>query len=158
MALFGTLGVLKLQTQNVKLQRAINYLEENNLREIFESVSPGNNRIIEIEGKQVYAIFQEYLSKLPHDVKIEGHHKYIDIQYIFEGKEIIRLASEKDIISPDVYITEKDVHFPSVAEYSQLLLRKGDAAIFYPEDLHGPCCCIDYPKNVKKIVVKVAVY
>jgi biofilm protein TabA len=67
------------------------------------------------------------------------------------------LATEKDIVKRDNYQCEKDIYFPEVKSFSFIQLRKSDAAILFPEDLHGPCCCIDKPSLVQKIVVKVEV-
>ena len=40
----------------------------------------------EIDGKQVYALVQEYQSKRPADGKWEAHRKYIDLQYVVRGR------------------------------------------------------------------------
>jgi YhcH/YjgK/YiaL family protein len=157
MAIFGTIEILKKQTQNAQLLKALDFILKTDIKSVFAQVTPEKKQTIEIDGKKIFAIFQSYSSKLPDDTKIEGHKEYIDIQYIFSGEERILLASEKDIVSPDPYNSEKDVYFPKVKNSSNIQLRKGDAAILFPEDLHGPCCCIDKPMPVEKVVIKVAV-
>ena len=38
-----------------------------------------------IDGDTIFAMVQEYDTKELCDAKLEGHFKYIDIQYVFEG-------------------------------------------------------------------------
>jgi biofilm protein TabA len=157
MALIGSLEILKKQTQDVKITEALKYLQNTNITKEFGNVSPGNNKTIEIDLKNIYAIYQEYMSKPHTEIKVEGHKKYIDIQYIFEGEEQILLSSDNYIVERGEYNEEKDCYFPKVDKYSVLHLKPGDATILFPEDLHGPGYCIDKPDNVKKVVIKVTV-
>jgi biofilm protein TabA len=157
MAIFGTLDVLKKQTSNQRLIKAIEYLGKADLQAVFSTITIDKSQKVEIEGDKIFAIFQTYNSKKLEDVKLEGHRKYIDIQYIFSGEERILLASSKDIVTPYTYNSEKDIYFPAVKSFSHIQLRAGDGAIISPEDIHGPCCCVDKPKLAQKIVVKVAV-
>lgn len=34
-------------------------------------------------------------------------------------------------------------------------MTDGCYAVFFPEDVHRPCCMMDAPEDVKKIVLKV---
>lgn len=157
MALVGSLKVLKQQTQKSRLIAAIEYLENTDIKTEFKDVSAGNNKIIELNGKTIFAIYQTYESKPHNEIKVEGHKKYIDIQYIFEGNEQILLASPSDILKEDNYNEEKDIYFPKIKAYSIVQLKPGDGAILFPEDLHGPGYCVQEPGSIKKIVIKVAV-
>jgi YhcH/YjgK/YiaL family protein len=112
---------------------------------------------INLEGDDIIVNFQTYTSRAKNDLKIEGHKKYIDIQYLFSGEECIYLASQKDVLKAEDLDTEKDVFFAEVKSASAIHLRKGDALILMPEDLHGPGYCIDNLSEVQKIVIKVAV-
>ncbi|MBD7912182.1 YhcH/YjgK/YiaL family protein [Clostridium sp. Sa3CVN1] len=54
-------------------------------------------------------------------------------------------------------LEEKDVaFFKDIEHSSKLEINSGEYAIFFPEDGHKPCCALDAPSKVKKIVVKVA--
>ena len=157
MAIFGTLGVLQEQVSDSSLFEGISFLMNADLGEIFKKVSPGNKEVVEIDGKNVYAIFQEYDTKLPEEVKMEGHEKYIDIQFIYEGGEQIDVCGLNEITEGVEYNDEKDIYFPKVSSYSSMVLNKGYGAIIFPEDIHGPSRCIGNPSRVKKVVVKVSV-
>jgi len=157
MAIFGSLGVLQEQVSDSYLFEGISFLMNTDLGEIFKRVSPDNKEVVEIDGKNVYAIFQEYDTKLPEAVKMEGHEKYIDIQFIYEGNEQIDICGLNEITESDEYNDEKDIYFPEVSSYSSMVLNAGYGAILFPEDIHGPARCIGTPGRVKKVVIKVSV-
>lgn len=112
-------------------------------------------KTVEIDGKNVYAIFQEYDTKLHDNAKLEGHRKYADVQFIYEGAEIIGMCDLKDLDGGADYNDEKDIFFCKSKKLSHVILGAGEGAILYPEDLHAPCMCIGEQKRVKKIVFKV---
>jgi biofilm protein TabA len=158
MALFGTLKVLANQTvASDLLKEGIKYLETVNMEQMFAEVSPGNNKKVEIKGKQLFAIFQEYDTKPLSGLKFEGHKRYIDIQYIHSGEEVIGVAGLAQITEPDAYNDEKDIHLSKVGRYSNWLLLPNEAAIFYPEDMHAPGMAVNSPTRVKKVVIKIAI-
>lgn len=155
MAVFGTVATLEAQACQKKYGKVIDFLKNTNLAEIFAEVSPGNKKTVEIDGKNVYAIFQEYDTKLHENAKLEGHRAYADVQYIYEGAEIIGYCDIKDIAAEPEYNAEKDIFFCKSNKLSHVILGAGEAAILEPADLHAPCMCIGEPKHVKKIVFKV---
>jgi YhcH/YjgK/YiaL family protein len=107
----------------------------------------------EIDGDNIFALIQEYKTK---DIaKLEGHRKYIDIQYIHSGVELMGVASLNDqtVISDD---PEKDLTFYE-GEASFIKLESEMFAIFFPQDLHMPGIKLTDAKHVKKIVIKVRV-
>ena len=68
------------------MQKALEFL-----REIQDKVIPDGN--VEIDGTNVYAIVQSYISKPDAATpKFEAHLKYIDIQYMISGKELMGWA------------------------------------------------------------------
>ncbi|MBN2165946.1 MAG: YhcH/YjgK/YiaL family protein [Marinilabiliaceae bacterium] len=158
MALFGKLDVLANQAASFDLlHEGIKYLQTVNMEDMFSEVSPGNNKKVEIKGKSLFAIFQEYDSKPLSGLKFEGHKRYIDIQYIYSGEEFIGVAGLDQISEPAEYNDEKDIHLSKVAKYSNWMLLPGEGAIFYPEDMHAPGMAIEQPQRVKKVVVKIAI-
>lgn len=52
---------------------------------------------------------------------------------------------------------EKDVAFYAIPpeRESSLLMQPGMFAVFFPHDIHRPCCQTTRPAKVKKVVVKI---
>ncbi|MBR8533952.1 YhcH/YjgK/YiaL family protein [Carboxylicivirga mesophila] len=157
MAIIGTLSTLMNQCNNERIKTAINYLLKTNISSVFTTVSAGTPFEVEIDGRRIFAIFQTYETKPIAEAKMEGHQKYIDIQYIHKGTEQILIAPINRIVKDDPYDATKDLYFPKVADYSNIRLATGSGCILYPDDLHAPCISIDAPTKVEKIVIKVAV-
>lgn len=107
----------------------------------------------EIEKDTIFALIQEYNTKDPKEAKLEAHRKYIDIQYIHSGAELIGIApfhQQPQVVDKP----ENDITFFE-GEASFVKLETGMFAIFFPEDLHMPGILIHQPATVKKIVIKV---
>ena len=105
-----------------------------------------------------YVSVQEYTTKARRDAKYEAHKKFIDIQMLLSGKELIAVTPiDKMEISVE-YNNEKDVmFFQHNDECTDYLLEGGDFLILYPEDVHMPGVCVNEKSPVRKIVVKVPV-
>ena len=106
-------------------------------------------------NENVYVTVSEYETKNPEDAKFESHRKYIDLQYLLEGEELIGHTNPHDleIISP--YSEEKDIAF---YEYDGGEILKASASnyfIFFPDDAHRPCLHPGKKNTVRKIVVKI---
>jgi biofilm protein TabA len=113
---------------------------------------------VEIDGEQAYALFQSYDTR-PGEPKFEAHRKYLDIQYVAAGEEIIGWAFIDRMVVDAAYDEAKDVclgHVPP-AEVTPVRLSAGQLAVLYPTDAHAPKLAAGAPAAVKKIVVKVAV-
>ncbi|MBQ8758690.1 MAG: YhcH/YjgK/YiaL family protein [Clostridia bacterium] len=110
----------------------------------------------EIDGENVYAVVQEYETKAPG--KFESHKKYIDIQFIVSGNELIKYENISALKACTEYDAEKDfMLFDGKDDVTELILKEGMFAVFYPEDGHMPGLAVKNPENVSKIVVKVLV-
>ena len=115
-------------------------------------IEPGT---YEIENKSVFAIVQDYDTKEIKDCVLEGHTKYIDIQYIVQGTELMGVVIKKDqkAISSDL---DKDYTFYE-GTTSFVRVEEGMFTIFFPDDLHMPCVQAGESSRVKKVVVKVLI-
>lgn len=130
-----------------RVKKAFEFLEEID----FETIEPGRYNV---EGDEIFALVSEYNTKLPADVLPEAHERYMDIQYMVSGEEMIGYAplEDQDIIKP--YNAEKDIVFYQT-EMSKLRFSEGMFAVFFPNDIHAPGIMVDTQKPVKKVVVKV---
>ena len=102
-----------------------------------------------------YVSVQEYTTKARRDAKYEAHKKFIDIQMILSGKELIAVTPIEKMEISDEYNPEKDVmFFKHNDECTDYLLEAGDFLILNPEDVHMPGVCVNEKSSVRKIVVK----
>lgn len=106
-----------------------------------------------IDNDDIFAIVQEYETKEEKNTKLEGHKKYIDIQYVIKGVELMGVTTKKDQKITEVN-EEKDYTFFE-GETSLVRVEEGMFTIFFPDDLHRPCVKAGQIAKVKKVVVKV---
>ncbi len=109
-------------------------------------------------GNDIYALVQKYTTRLPQDGKMEAHRKYIDIQAVISGCEIIGVSTLAGLKEISAYTAEKDCElFEHDAEISSLIkLRPGDFMLLYAGEGHMPCIAVHgSPMEVKKVVIKV---
>lgn len=113
----------------------------------------------EIDGDRVFAMVQRYATAEVNPPKFEAHRKYIDVQCIMSGAEVIGWAPLGAMAVTEKYDAAKDVCFGFVPEasWSPVTLCAGELAVLYPEDAHAPKLPSGNPSQVEKIVVKVAV-
>ena len=113
----------------------------------------------EIDGKSLYAAVSSYTSKATDVAKFEGHENYIDIQVVMSGIEKIGNIEISEAEENVPYNSEKDVAFYKDADNASFVVaKKGDFAVFFPNDIHKPGMTFgDTPTEVKKLVVKVRV-
>jgi biofilm protein TabA len=135
------------------LKEAIDFLRMDNM----ENLADGRTAI---NGQRVFALVQRYeTKKIKGEPKFEYHRKYIDIQYIVSGEEVIGWAPAERVAITEPYDSEKDVCFGRVpeGEVTPLYLRSGQMAVLYPEDGHAPGLAAERPSKVMKVVIKIAV-
>ncbi len=111
----------------------------------------------ELEGKELYAMVQEYDTKTDDATKTEAHRKYIDIQFLVSGRECIQVFDMEQAVPLAEFDGEKDVGFyQNDANATACILQAGDYCILFPWDAHRPGMCLNnLPAPVKKIVVKI---
>ena len=111
-----------------------------------------------LDGDDVYALVQNYLTLPASEKKFESHKKYLDIQYMAEGEEIIQYAPLAQLTVETPYTAKDDYAlYKEPTSSTSLLLPAKSFAIFYPDDGHKPGCCIAGSIAVKKVVVKVKI-
>jgi YhcH/YjgK/YiaL family protein len=110
-----------------------------------------------LEGDDLFVIYMEYESKEPAECKMENHKKYIDIQYMVSGEELIGVTTLKDQIPTVPYDETKDVAFYKNDYTSLIKLAQDQFAIFFPHDLHMPCIKAAQVSPVRKAVFKISI-
>lgn len=113
----------------------------------------------EIDGDEIYAFVQKHPTKPIAEKLLEVHRKYIDIQYIVNGREVIAwapLAELKECTMPFDPALDAAL-YKGIPDMVSVQLRAGQFALLFPEDAHAPSCAWDVPAEVLKVVVKVMV-
>ena len=112
----------------------------------------------EIEGKKIYAKITQYETEAKEHRRPESHEKYVDIQYICSGEEMICSApiAEVGAIDEDCLAKRDIIFYKSVGTETQVILTQGMFAVYFPWDVHRPNCNAgEQTAHVRKILVKV---
>ena len=113
---------------------------------------------VDLKGDEVFALYQTYETKDIAEAKIETHEKYIDIQYMLSGEEIIRVADRAELRDSGGYSDEEDIEFWAMdSKGMDVVLKPGDFTVLFPQDGHAPRLNSGAPGTVRKVVIKVAV-
>ena len=111
---------------------------------------------IVLDGDSLFINVQSYTSKPESDCGFEAHKKYIDIQLILEGEEIIGYESADKLTLTKEYDGSADYMLYALnGEYDKVRLTRGDFVILFTEEPHAPAIAADTPAPVRKAVVKV---
>jgi biofilm protein TabA len=109
-----------------------------------------------VDGNDLFYTIQRYKTKPVREGKLEAHRKYIDIQFLLSGQEIIGYAPLKGLKVAQEYNPEKDIAFyETPKEITKVILEPGLFCILFPEDAHLPCRQVDKPREVRKVVIKI---
>lgn len=132
------------------IKKALDYIAASD----FTAMEPGR---YELDGTNLFVLVQAYDS-IPKELgKWECHKKYIDIQYIAEGVELIGCNNIGKMKIATEYNPEKDIAFLS-GEGDYITFSKGSYGIFFPDDAHQPKIAPgNVPGAVRKVVVKIRV-
>jgi YhcH/YjgK/YiaL family protein len=102
----------------------------------FSKLEPGK---IELNGKDLFVNFAEVTGKDADTAKMETHKNYIDIQIAIFQDEQMGYTPTLNLTQPrDAYNDVKDVTFYFDKAETMLQVKKGEFAIFFPEDGHQP--------------------
>lgn len=164
MAQFGPLASLRQQNPSLQFAVAFAYAAET-LRAgspphaRLAAMSAGTSERVEL-GDGVFAIEQVYHAKPREDGFFEAHRKFIDVQVIVEGIELMEVEDIARLTVTMDYDAERDFgkYAIDVPKAAKLIMRAGDAALFFPSDGHMPSLRVaDESTLVRKTVVKVPV-
>lgn len=111
----------------------------------------------EIDGKNIIAIINEYDTVDPSGERMESHKKYIDVQYIVRGAELIGHDFILEKSPAKAYDEEADYMLFAEKPSFFSRLEQNYFAIFFPSDLHMPNIRISESAPVKKVVIKISV-
>ena len=140
-------NVLLYKNISERISKSFEYIKATDLKNLPAGKYP-------IDGENIFALISEYKTKPEFEGKLEAHKKYIDVQYVISGEELmgyVPIGGQKVL---DAYKEENDIIF-FAGEKSFTKVSSGMFAIFFPEDVHMPGIMIKESSPVKKLVIKV---
>ena len=156
MAIFGKLEDLKQHITDENFKIAFDYLL--NIQNESFDIKEGEC-IKEMINDEMFILKQVYITKNREDCFFESHKKYIDIQYMIKGDEIMDVCNIEDLEIIKDYDDKTDfIKYKGKQEnISSLLIKENQLAIFYPQDAHQPCIKTNENKLIYKAVIKIPV-
>ena len=121
------------------------------------ALSDGSTHQEELPGG-AYVVEMAYHTKLRPEGFFETHRKFIDVQVIVAGDELMEVTDASRIGITQAYDPSKDfAKHADTTVASVLRMQSGEAAVFWPEDAHMPSLAVREPALVRKAVIKVPV-
>lgn len=109
----------------------------------------------DLDGDNLFVILSDYETTHREVGQLEGHRKYIDVQYMVRGTEWIGYAPLSGQSVAADYDPEEDcILFAGEADFFKF--APGMFAVFFPHDLHLPGTA-EKPASVRKVVAKVKI-
>lgn len=141
--------------ENAGLYFGLGHGIEHALRFLQQDVKDLPDGRIDIDGDNLFAIVQQYITKAPTEGFWEAHRKYIDVQFVVSGRELIGYAPAAGMPVTE-FNEERDlVKLEGTGDFIEL--DANSFMILFPHDAHMPGIMLPAPSPVKKIVIKVAV-
>lgn len=138
----------KYLSLNPNFVKAMEFLQNSNLQDL----PLGRN---EICGDLIFANVVEAKSKSKSEAPIEIHRKYIDVHVPLSGDELIGYTPLAELPYAEFVEVDDAALYPlSLSARDYFNVRRGEFAIFFPQDGHAPAIT---PTPLKKIILKVAI-
>ncbi|WP_035051432.1 YhcH/YjgK/YiaL family protein [Andreprevotia chitinilytica] len=106
---------------------------------------------------KLFFMIQEMETRPASDKRPEAHREHADIQLLLVGEERYGVAlpgADREVVE-DRRDTHDIAFFATPAREVFVDLQPGMFAVFFPGELHRPCCCVNEPTRIRKAVVKI---
>jgi biofilm protein TabA len=110
----------------------------------------------EVDGDNLFYMVARYKTKDLSEAKFETHKRYIDIQAVLKGKEIIGYT-HMDNLKSNVPYTDDIEFFETPGDYEEVKMTEGMFSVLFPQDGHMPGCDYNGKNDIVKVVVKVKI-
>ncbi len=130
-------------------------------KEAFEAmakiVSDTPDERITVDGDNIFINLSTYTNKNVDDCLFESHKKYIDIQYVVTGAELIDVCQTNTLKATDDRLDTDDIAFYENTDiFSTAYLAEGIFVVLFPGEAHRPCVAPDGKGiKTKKAVAKI---
>jgi len=129
-----------------RIGRALQYLRDADRT----ALEPGR---LELEGRHLYVLVSDYVTKRQEEGRWEAHTRYIDLQVVVSGAERIGYVPAARL-EAGPYDQEKDMTWLS-GSGPFLPLLPGDFMLLWPGEAHMPGMALGEPAPVRKVVIKI---
>lgn len=109
---------------------------------------------VDLDGDRMYANVMSVEGVGRDAARMETHRRYIDIQYVIKGCDVMGWRSAAEPLQGMGYDAAKDIEFHRAAPTFWFEVPAGHFAVFMPEDAHASLAGTG---AVRKVVVKVLV-
>ena len=162
MAAFGRLDNIQQHYSYIKeLDVVFEYL-----RNAIENTHEIHKRIMALDCDQyekvelsedIFAIEQSYVTRVPEESFFESHQKYVDVQFMVQEQEAMKVQHIDKLTQTAEYNTEDDyTKYDVNVQSSELVIEAGSLALFFPYDGHMPAMQVqNTPQRIYKTVVKI---
>lgn len=140
-------GTYAALTAHPTWQRAFDWL-----RTLAPDVALGE---VELQGRDLFAIIQEYPTLARHEARFESHEAHIDLQYTLSGGELIDWIPRGTLQPDGPFANDVQFWLPPPEPVTALIQTAHRFAIFFPSDAHRPKVRLAGHDRVRKLVIKV---
>ncbi len=110
---------------------------------------------VELDGQNLFYTIDSYTTKNLENTRFESHRQYIDIQYVYEGAELMGITSADKAVVTEPY--KPDIMFYSSEKGKYAEASPAEFLVFFPEDVHRPGVKAGENAEVKKLVIKIKI-
>ena len=132
------------------IDKIMDFISQNNLLELPEGRT-------DIDGDNLYVMLQKPKLINASEARPEGHERYIDLQLVLEGTEVMGYVEKSSLGEPDESFPDRDVSFWNMHDFDLLTVSEDMFAVFFPQDGHAPGIASDNAKEVLKAVFKIKI-
>ncbi len=112
----------------------------------------------EVQGSDIFYLVQRYATVGIEEGNLEAHKRFIDLQYVANGQEILGYAPTDNLEIATPYDEDKDcILYKVPQQMTPVYLSEGAFCILWPGDTHLPGRSVDGRDDVCKIVVKIPI-
>jgi biofilm protein TabA len=164
MAIYGSVASVRAQAPRTPgFAAAFAYVDEllragSEVQKRVKAIASGDTEKVDL-ADGLFAIEQAYETHLRADGFFESHKKYIDVQTVFEGEELMEVADISRMTVKQPYNEKRDlIIYDDSTDAALLRVFAGQTAVFFPTDVHMPTMRIRAAGVlVRKCVVKIPV-
>lgn len=121
----------------------------------FSALATGKYDIL--PDNKMFCLLQEMDTIPASEMRAESHFSYVDIQYLLQGEETIGVAraTPQHEVVEDRAAQHDIVFYQDTVNESMIALEPGMFAVFFPHDVHRPCCQSNGVSAIRKAVIKI---